>query len=385
MFGPVPRRARRQIHRTSSIAPYRRRTALALLATTILLLALIAGPPVGLGAGAQDDRDERASSAAVESRGYAVVQGDRCAPIEALGDGSETVEAFYDYRTPETEPSAYAYSSYGTTHLQADDTSSLFLYEGADGLSLVLIHDRLDGETAGGSITMGFEDLPADGEWAVEDDDYDGRDDEFAHDGDASRITWVWSEGRTDGAAFSGLGDEFAVTIAPAFNEAADFRYTDDGYDGQITDWQVLSGEERDPDRTSLDPGESIVVRSAGCSAVTDVTLTSPVTVGDDVTIEATVRNDGERSETVTVPFVVNGTTVDERTLTLEAGETATVETTVTAETAGVTGVAAGEVATEFEAAEPATDEPFDARWLGVVGAATAVGALALVVIRLRR
>lgn len=193
---------------------------------------------------------------------YAVIQGDECFTIDPLGNGSQSVEAFYDYRTPNTEPSSYKYSSYGTTHLQRDNTSSLFLYEGRDGLSLVLLHEQLDGNTSGGAVTMQFDGLPEDGEWVVEDDRYEGRDDEFTHDGSSSRITWVYTEGRNDGAAFRGdLTDDARITIDPAFNDAADFRL----YEGNITDWQTLSAADDGYERTSLEMTEPIEIRSGGC------------------------------------------------------------------------------------------------------------------------
>ena len=44
-----------------------------------------------------DDHDDR-SAAAIE--GHSIVQGDRCLPIEPMGDGNESVEDFYDYRHP---------------------------------------------------------------------------------------------------------------------------------------------------------------------------------------------------------------------------------------------------------------------------------------------
>ncbi len=295
----------------------------------------------------------------VESDAYAVVQGDRCLPIEPLGDGHQTVSEFYDYRNPATDPESYTYSSYGTTQLQEDDTSLLFLHEGSDGLSLVLLHDRLDGDTNGGAVTMQIDDLPAEGEWVVEDDDYEGRDDEFDHAETSSRITWVWSAGRTDGAAFNGgLDDSFEIDITPAFNEMADFRYDTGGYDGQITDWQVLTGDDHDPERVSLALDESVTVRSAGCTGVTDLDVAESTTVDGDVTINATVTNDGEREETVTVPFTVDGTVVDEQELTLGAGESTTVTTTVSADEVGTLAIAAGEVEATVEVVEAEDELP---------------------------
>ncbi len=347
-----------------------RRTATAVAVGAIALLFVVA-LATALGAPAAADSDDATTDESdlepLESDGYAVVQGDRCIPVEPLGDGHQTVEEYYDYRNPDTDPDSYTYSSYGTTHLQADDTSILFLHEGSDGLSLVLVHDRLEGETDGGSLTMQIDDLPADGEWVVEDDDYEGQDDVFDHRETSSRITWVWATGRTDGAAFNGgLDDEFAITITPAFNEQADFRYDTGGYDGQLTDWEVLSGEDHDPQRTSLAMDEAVVVRSGGCTAVTDLDVNESATVGDEVTITATVTNGGEGPETVTVPFVVGGEIVDEQDVTLDAGESATLSTTVPADDVGSLTASVGETAATVEVADASVSDRLPGFGIGV-------------------
>ncbi|WP_162224512.1 hypothetical protein [Halorussus amylolyticus] len=195
---------------------------------------------------------------------HVVEQGDRCVPITPLS-GDETVEEFYDYRTPFTDPSGPAYSSYGTTDLQRAETSICFLYDGPEGLSLVVIHDALDDGTSGGSVTFQFENL-AGGEWAVGDDVYDGESnyDRFEETADGWQIDWTWTEGRSDGGAYRPLGDDFAVTIHPAFNEEA--ALYGDPYEGELTDWQVVSGDRNDPDRISLSLTDSVTIRPGDCS-----------------------------------------------------------------------------------------------------------------------
>lgn len=304
--------------------------------TGVVIAVIVFGTTVGTGVVTAQSVPSQSDSQ------YAVVQGNECVTIDPLGDGSQSVEAFYDYRTPNTEPSSYNYSSYGTTHLQKDDTSSLFLYEGPDGISLVLLHDQHDGNSSGGAVTMQFDGLPEDGEWVVEDDSYDGRDDEFSHDGTSSRITWVYTDGRNDGAAFrGGLDDDVELTIDPAFNDAADFRL----YEGSITDWQVLSATENGHERTSLDMTEPIEIRSDGCpsSSVTKLEIDDAVTAGESVDITVTVENDGQRTVTTAVPITVDGETVDERDVTLEPGETTTLSTATTFDDAGTYTVAAGD------------------------------------------
>lgn len=329
--------------------------ALDSLGILLVTIAITVGATVGVaGVAAQDDHGN-------ETAEFAVLQGDRCVPIEPIGDGNQTVEEFYDYRTPETEPSSYNYSSFGTTHLQEDDTSIFFLYEGSDGLSLVLVHDRNGGNTAGGALTMQIEDLPEDGEWVIEDDDYgdglgDGPYDEFDHDGSSSRITWAWDEGRNDGAAFNGgLDDEFAITIDPAFNDRADYRV----YEGELTDWQAVSAADGDEfERTSLSMDEPAVILTGSCRsvAVTDLGTSEPAIAGESTEIEATVENDGLQAGTFDVTFEVEGDTVDEREVTLEPGENATVSTTVEFVDPGTYAVAVDDRTTNVTVTEPQED-----------------------------
>lgn len=300
--------------------------------TALVVIALItAGATVGTGSVA-------AQSAQSGGDEYAVVQDGECFTIEAFGNGSQSVEEFYDYRTPETEPSSYLYGSFGTQELQEDDTSNLFLYNGSEGTSLVVVHDQVEGNSSGAAVTMQFDGLPEDGEWAVEDDNYsehlgDGPFDEFERDGTSSRATWVYTDNRSDGGAFRGLEGDTNVTIDPAFNDDADFRL----YEGQITEWRALSPTDDGYEETSLDMDEPVEIRSGSCTSVTatDLETDESVSAGDDLGIEATVENDGAMNGTFEVPITVDGEVVDEREVTLEPGETTTVSTTVTLEEAG--------------------------------------------------
>ena len=303
-------------------------------------LSEIDEPPVVADTDASAD-DESESH---EIGGYSVVQGDRCIPVQPIGDGNQTVEEFYDYRNPATDPESYTYSSHGTTHLQEDDTSIIFLYEGSDGLSLVLVHDQYDGNTSGGALTAQIDNLPEEGEWVVEDDNYssylDSRQlEEWEHGDDWTRITHVWTDERTDGAAFNGGLDEgFVIEIDIAFNDDADFRV----YDGEITDWQVVSAPEDDPERTSLDMDEPIVIRSESCTEITDLSVDEDVTVGDRVEIVATATNEGETQDIATVPIVVDGEVIEERTVTIDSGESTTVSAVAAFEEEGTSTVSVG-------------------------------------------
>ena len=225
---------------------------------------------------------------------YALQQGDQCVPITPLS-GDETVEEFYDYRTPNTDPSGSAYSSYGTTHLQRPETSILFLYDGPKGLSLVVVHDKLNDGTNGGAVTFRFGDLTK-GEWVVGDDIYDGETnyDRFQETETGWKVDWTWGSGRSDGGAYRPLGDDFAVTVDPSFNEEA--ALYGEHYEGKISDWQVLSGDRSDPDRTSLSLTEPITIRAGGCGS-----LGTPTTTVEETTEETTEDDQTEGSVSLDV------------------------------------------------------------------------------------
>jgi len=205
-----------------------------------------------------------ASRVGDESGTFVLEQGEKCLPITPLR-GDETAEDLYDWRKAQTQ-----YSSAGTTDLQRDDTSLLFLYRDPQGeYYLVVVHDRYDTDRSGsqyggGSATFRFNG-PDSGQWVVTDDLYSGpaRYDRWALDQDPQQIDWTWDDFRTDGGVYGPLGDSFEVTIDPAFNE--DAALFDQHYEGRITDWQVLSGDRSDPDRTSISMVEPIRIHTGHC------------------------------------------------------------------------------------------------------------------------
>ena len=307
---------------------------------------------------------------------YSVTQGGECMTAEPIGDGHLTVEEFYDYRDPNTTPSSHSYSSHGTRHLQKNDTSLIFLHEGNDGLSLVTLHERYDDDSDGGAATMTFTGLPEDGEWVVEDDAYEDRDDEFSRRGTSSRITWVYDANRTDGAAFNGgLDDEFSIRVQPRFNENAARQV----YDGEITDWELVSANTTGHEYTSLDMEQPIEISSGGCTSytVTELDVTESIEPGESADIEATVENNGEFAESFDVPITVDGETVEERNVTLEPGETTTVSTSVTLEEADTYTVG---VANE-EAEVTAGDETEEEEELPGFGAGVALAAILIALV----
>ncbi|AGB31207.1 hypothetical protein Natpe_1302 [Natrinema pellirubrum DSM 15624] len=247
-------------------------TGAAAVVVTVLLLVGSVGGVAGQSGSPIAQADTQ------QADGYVVEQGSFCQPIEPLSSG-ESVESFYEYRSHETHPEGTDrfYSSYGTTHLQRDNTSALFLHEGPEGLSLVTVHGRLDTETPGGLVTYEIAGLPAESEWVVRDDNYTGdtRMDEFDRGDGWTSASWIFRDGRTDGGAIrGGLDGQFAVTIRPGFNEDSAFAdrrselYDPDfDGDGEIEQWDVLSGAAGDGNRRTELPSleEPVTIRTGTC------------------------------------------------------------------------------------------------------------------------
>ena len=251
----------------------------------VLIVALVLSSGVGVvhpaaGGGHTENTQGLPASVAPESAdSYVLEQGDVCQPIEPLSSG-ETVEEFYDYRSHETHPPDVdrMYSSYGTTHLQEDDTGILFLHEGPDGVSLVMVLDQVDGDSTGGLASVELVGLPLDSEWVVKNDGYDDGGsgtniDEFDSGPGWATASWGWREARTSGGAINGgLDGEFAVTIYPAFNDEAQLadradELIDAGLydDGEIERLEALSGDDEDPERTDLSLENPITIRTGTC------------------------------------------------------------------------------------------------------------------------
>lgn len=193
-----------------------------------------------------------------------LVQGGDCVSLSPI-DGDVPVGEFYKYDAGGTR-----YSSAGPiTGLEETGTSRLLLYRGPDGvLSLVVIHGKLELEDmaeGGGSVSFTFEGLPADGEWLVRDDDYDGpsRFDEWEVDGSSTTVHWTWQGGRTDGAVFSGLGDDFTVTVEPRFNDEA--KLYEEHYEGDVEAWEALGGDLSEPEVVELAMDQSVTIEAEGC------------------------------------------------------------------------------------------------------------------------
>jgi len=253
---------------------------------------------VGIGAGLAT-----AGTTAAANRQYVLEQAGNCQPITPL-TGDVPVGELYDWGTGDQ-----LFSSAGTTDLQEPETSLLFLYRGPDGLSLVIVHDKREDGTPGGSATMTFTGIPVDAEWVVQDDKYDGSSnyDRWEVGDTTATVDWTWDEGRTDGGALRGLAvDDLELRIEPAFGE--DAALYGQYYDGEITDWVALSGTLDDPDRRALALDEPVTIRTGSCETSeeqpsggenTDEETTDDsgddATSGDDETTDS--ADDGDEAE----------------------------------------------------------------------------------------
>ncbi|WP_253738561.1 PKD domain-containing protein [Halohasta salina] len=404
----------------------RQTTVLSGLVALLMITSLFA-PAVS----AQPEQPADDEPADDEERTYRIVQGDQEFEVRPI-QGELPVEEFYDYRYPyqsREDPSwGRSFSSEGTTEFQQDDTSILMLCEGPNGVSLVAIHDKYyedrENGTAGSSVSWELTGLPEDGEWAVIDDDYDWRNETVekddihqlgadhrtgaaGNDGDPpegvdARLSWVWSNGRTDGMAYRGLGGEnVSITIDPAFNGDSYHRFGDDRrpdedpddpeegpeYNGTIDDWQVISATEDGEEirRAWFDSlEEEVRIETAPATEPVTASLSGPdrATVGENATFTANATDDVEGYE-----WTVDGTPIDsadESTLTHsfdEAG-TATVNVTVATadertDTASHT-VDVAEAETETQTAEDSTPG------FGIGAALAALGGVLLLAARRR-
>jgi len=216
----------------------------------------------GLGAASQSSAATDTASGPDSTGQFVVEQGDQCVPVVPLS-GDVPVEERYGWAVEGAD-----FSATGLVDLQRPDTSILFLYDGPSGLSLVVVHEKYGDGTDGGSATFEFAGLPSDGEWVVRDDYYDGESnfDQWTRDGTEATVDWTWADSRTDGGAFRGLGTDpdLEIRIDPSYNDEA--ALSGEYYDGELTDWEVLSESADGPTRTALALDEPVVVRRGTCS-----------------------------------------------------------------------------------------------------------------------
>ncbi|WP_139329020.1 hypothetical protein [Haladaptatus litoreus] len=210
---------------------------------------------------------------------FSVHQDGQCHTVTPLGNGSNSVQDFYDYRNNETDPYSDKYSSFGTNPYQKNQVSNLFLYRGSNGLNLVFLHDKLGtNDSHSSTITMNISGLPA-GSWVVRDDWYGrGRQDDnwgrWGNSGSGNEIDWMWAPGRTDGGAYQGLenlGLNDTIRITPRFNERATYweQWPFSGGNNRTQGWQLISA---DGQVVSLDMDTTITIQAGSCNGSQDPT-----------------------------------------------------------------------------------------------------------------
>lgn len=260
---------------------------------------------------------------------YAAVQDGRCILLVPLS-GDQPVEELYDLRIPDSfegdngasDPGEGPYySSVGTRDFQRPNTTVRFLYDGPEGLSLVVVHGALNDEDDDGgrgvSWTLEGEVL-SDGEWVVRDDYYFDPDtgefrnfDRWDVSGTTHTIDWTFDAERTDGAAFRSLGDEFTLRIDPRYNEEAAL-WSENYYDGEVTDWELLSfpdGDD-DPERVSVDIDERLRIRSEPCDTWDDKDDDEGEQEGIEIILQVPGTIDMESQGLVTA-FLFSGNDLD--------------------------------------------------------------------------
>ncbi|WP_135820217.1 CARDB domain-containing protein [Halostella litorea] len=263
--------------------------ALAATAVGVALAALPAAGAAGVPGAASASDVQTPPDADV----YAVTQGGNCVEVTPFGDDARSVSDFYEYGLH-----TGLYSSQGTRELQSYDESQLLLYDGSEGGSVVFIHGAAGSETGGSVATVRMSGLPSGGEWAVRDDNYTNRMDNFTHEGSTARADWWWERNRTDGGAFRGLerGAYGEITIEPAFNRDAPYATLDTS--ATIDDWLLRSADGRTV-RLAMD--RPVTIRPGRCD---DASV--QVARNDTERYDATVRNAPAADETTFDPSIAS-------------------------------------------------------------------------------
>jgi hypothetical protein len=280
---------------TRTRARTRRRARERSLLVVCLLFAFVVSP-VAISMTGSPVAAQQAGTTDGNGTDIVVRQGDQCYPVQAFGNGSQSVEEFYGYRSPSTEPRGW-YRAYGEVQgLLREDTSQILLYNGSNGMSLVFENDGVATTGgSGGTVAMNITGLPAEGNWSVQDDSYPGQDDVFDLDNGSAHIEWYWNQGnRSDGAAFVGLESENweEITIDPAFNEESP-GYPYRKWDGppesnEVTSWIVrnpnVSAETNSSMGTNAVTGTSVA--GTNSDSETNISTDANTTASADTTTE---------------------------------------------------------------------------------------------------
>lgn len=218
-----------------------------------LLVSLLVTTALGAGVAASQPDD------------YAIEQGDDCYELAPVTHETQTVEEFYGYTTSsDGEGERYSANTPIGIERTNNGTSSLFLYEGPDGLSLVVLHGAINDTDGGGAATMEFVGLPEEGEWVVQDDPTNLSVEVWNRNATEGRtVDWGWRDRWTDGGAFQGgLDDEFSIRINASFDEDAEL---DSLGSGNVTQWRAITVENDSLQTIELDMNRSATVRTDGC------------------------------------------------------------------------------------------------------------------------
>ena len=168
---------------------------------------------------------------------FGISQGDNTWIVNPLSN-NQTCEEFFNFDDWESH-----------TGLEQSDTSLIFLWDGPDGLSLVIIHDTWEDDGSGGAVRFEFIGLPGEGSWVVQNDP-----DNFDSATDTD-VQWSWSADHNDGGVFrGGLDGTFEITIVPGFNVGIPLD------PGEITTWKLVSGDLSSPTQYVLDMSENLTI-----------------------------------------------------------------------------------------------------------------------------
>ena len=116
----------------------------------------------------------------------------------------------------------------------------------------------------------------------------DSDDNETADTTRTDEIDWWWTTGRTDGGALRGLAvEDLELRVEPAFNDASELA--DKTNEGEVTSWELLSGNRDDPDRTELDLAEPLTLRTGSCG---DDASMPTATAGNGNSTSADIEDD---------------------------------------------------------------------------------------------
>jgi hypothetical protein len=206
---------------------------------------------------------------------FVIEQDGECVSVEPLSDGD--VVDLYGYESDERGADSLPSS------VESAGVSRSFLYDGPNGLSLVVVHGG-ENEKRGGSATFLICGLPPDGEFVVLDDEYEGATDEFETGRREAVLNWTWGgEDRSDGAVFRGLGTEFCLDVRALWNDDAKLVPSESG---TVEKWEFLTGSLDDPEVVELNPAEPMTVRTGSCDADSECCGTATETVSDPFAAE---------------------------------------------------------------------------------------------------